>query len=335
MAAQAPEGASNLPAEQAPREERREESRSTALQIQNMLNSDAGRQMGMVIGLAAAVAIAVVVFLWSQSPGHRTLYGDLDQQDASQVVQSLEEAGIPYRLNRTTGAVEVPEGELHRARLHLAAEGLPRGAGTGFEMMDEETGFGVSQFMERARYHSALQTELARTINSLDAVRSARVHLAIPEDTVFVRNRRQPSASVFINLYRGRSLSESQVSSIVHMVSSSITDMPAEQVTVVDQRGRLLSDQGRDQLGADTREQFDHARRLERAYVERIEDILTPILGPNRVRAQVAADLDFTRFEESRETFDPDTTAVRSEQESEDPQPGARGRGVPGALTNQ
>ncbi|MDQ2068474.1 flagellar basal-body MS-ring/collar protein FliF [Natronospira bacteriovora] len=331
MAVQATDtGTGNLPAER-----EQDAPRSANQQLQDLVQGQAGRQLGIVVLVAAAIAIAVVAFLWSQSPSYRTLYGDLDDRDAAQVVQALDGAGIRYRINPATGAVEVPHDDLHAARLQLASEGLPRGAGVGFEMMDDESGFGVSQFMERARYHSALQTELSRTINSLDAVQSSRVHLAIPEDSVFVRDRRQPSASVFLNLYRGRSLSEPQVAAIVHMVSSSIPDMPAERVTVVDQRGRLLSDQARDSDRAGTQAQFDHARRLERAYVERIEDILRPIIGSNRVRAQVTADLDFTRFEETRESYDPDTIAVRSEQESEDPRPGRGAQGVPGALTNQ
>ncbi|MCP1726436.1 flagellar M-ring protein FliF [Natronospira proteinivora] len=335
MAAQAADTTgSNLPAERAP-EPASGGAGGSNMQLADVLQGKSGRQLGMGLLLAAVLAVAVVVFLWSQSPDYRTLYGDLEQRDSAQVAQSLDEAGINYRLNPATGAIEVPHDTVHQARLHLAAEGLPRGAGTGFEMMEDESGFGVSQFMERARYHSALQTELARTINSLDSVQSARVHLAIPEDSVFVRDRREPSASVFLNLYRGRSLSEQQVSAIVHMVASSITDMPEQRVTVVDQRGRLLSDRGDGRRGADSDEQFDHARRLERAYVERIEDILGPVVGNDRVRARVTADLDFTRFEESRETYDPDTIAVRSEQESEDPRPGAGPRGIPGALTNQ
>jgi len=336
MAAQAADSTgSNLPAEREPARSPEAGGGGTGIQLAEVLQGNSGRQLGIGLLLAGAVAIAVVVFLWSQSPDYRTLYGDLEQRDSAQVAQSLDEAGIGYRLNPATGAIEVPHDNVHQARLHLAAEGLPRGAGTGFEMMEDESGFGVSQFMERARYHSALQTELSRTINSLDSVQSSRVHLAIPEDSVFVRDRREPSASVFLNLYRGRSLSEPQVAAIVHMVASSITDMPEQRVTVVDQRGRLLSDRGDGQRGADTDEQFDHARRLERAYVERIEDILSPIVGNERVRARVTADLDFTRFEESRETYDPDTIAVRSEQESEDPRPGAGARGIPGALTNQ
>jgi len=337
MAAQAADTTtSNLPAERAP--EPQEDSRGQGgaqQQLADLMQGGGGRQLLIGLLLAATIAIAVVIVLWAQTPDYRTLYGDLSHQDQAQIVQALEEAGIQYRLNPTTGAVEVAHGTIHEARLQLAAEGLPRGAGVGFEMMDEESGFGVSQFMERARYHSALQTELARTINSVDAVSSSRVHLAIPEDSVFVRDRREPSASVFLNLHRGRSLSDQQVAAIVHMVSSSITDMPEKRVTVVDQRGRLLSDRGDSRRGADTDEQFDHARRMERAYVERIEDILSPIIGSERVRARVTADLDFTRFEESRETYDPDTISVRSEQESEDPRPGVGGRGIPGALTNQ
>lgn len=333
MAAQASESTtSNLPAERPGTESG---AGGTAMQIAQAFDGNFVRQLVIGILVAAGAAAAVVIFLWSQGADYRTVYGDLAERDAAQATQLLEEAGIDYRLDPGSGAIQVAQGSVHEARLQLAAEGLPRGAGVGFEMLEGESGFGVSQFMEQKRYHSALQTELARTINSVNAVESSRVHLAIPEDSVFVRNRRQPSASVMVNLYRGRTLSDSQVSAIVHMVSSSITDMPAERVTVVDQRGRLLSDSGDGIDGGGASEQFDFTQRLEQAYASRIEDILAPILGPGRVRAQVTADLDFTRFEQTEETYDPDTTAVRSEQESETPQAGSAGGGIPGALTNQ
>lgn len=333
MAVQASETTtSNLPAERPGGETA---GGGTAMQLAQAFDGNFVRQLVIGVLVAAGAAAAVVIFLWAQGPNYRTVYGDLAERDSAQATQVLQEAGIDYRLDPGSGAIQVPQGSVHEARLQLAAEGLPRGAGVGFEMLEGESGFGVSQFMEKKRYHSALQTELARTINSLTAVESSRIHLAIPEDSVFVRNRRQPSASVLVNLYRGRTLSDSQVSAIVHMVSSSITDMPAERVTVVDQRGRLLSDSGRGIDGGGASEQFEYTRRLEQAYASRVEDILAPILGPGRVRAQVTADLDFTRFEQTEENYDPDTTAVRSEQESETPQVGASGGGIPGALTNQ
>lgn len=334
MAAQASETTtSNLPAERPGTETG---GGGTAMQLAQAFDGNFVRQLVLGILVAAGAAAAVVIFLWAQGPNYRTVYADLAEQDSAQATQVLQEAGIDYRLDPGSGAIQVPQGSVHEARLQLAAEGLPRGAGVGFEMLEGESGFGVSQFMEKKRYHSALQTELARTINSVTAVESSRVHLAIPEDSVFVRNRRQPSASVLVNLYRGRTLSDSQVSAIVHMVSSSITDMPAERVTVVDQRGRLLSDSGRGIDGGGASEQFEYTRRLEQAYASRIEDILAPILGPGRVRAQVTADLDFTQFEQTEESYDPDSIAVRSEQESETPQAGgASGGGIPGALTNQ
>lgn len=296
---------------------------------------DGMRQVALVGLLAAAVAVAVVAFLWAQTPSYQMLYGDLDDREAGRVAQSLEEADIDYRTDDRTGAIQVPRAQLHEARMHLASEGLPRGAGQGFEMFEDETGFGVSQFMEQARYQHALESELARTIGSLDAIERARVHLAVPEDSVFVRDRREPSASVNVDLYRGRNLSEGQANAIVHMVASAVPDMHHERVTVVDQRGRMLSDQGStSDLGSTDRE-FEHKQQVERAFRERIEDILRPIVGRESVRAQVNASLDFTRVEQTEELWDPDSTALRSEEEREDPTGVNVRRGIPGALTNQ
>ena len=293
------------------------------------------RQVALIGVLAAAVAVAVVAFLWAQSPSYQMLYGDLDDRDAGRVAQSLEEADIAYRTDDRTGAIEVPRDEIHDARMHLASEGLPRGVGQGFEMIEDETGFGVSQFMEQARYQHALESELSRTIGNLDAIERARVHLAVPEDSVFVRDRREPSASVNVDLYQGRNLSDSQANAIVHMVASAVPDMNHERVTLVDQRGRMLTDQGNDSDLGSTDREFEHKQQVERAFRERVEDILRPIVGSESVRAQVNASLDFTRVEETEELWDPETTALRSEEESEDPTGVDVRRGIPGALTNQ
>lgn len=292
------------------------------------------RQLGLVLGLAAAVAAGVGLFLWAQEPTYRPLYGRISDQDATVVVEALQAADIPYKLDANSGAILVPAGEVHGARLKLAAQGLPQSGGMGYELLQREQGFGTSQFMESARFNRALETELARSISTLQGVESARVHLAIPKQSVFIRERSQPSASVLVNLFPGRSLSEGQVAAVVHMVASSVPELTDERVTLVDQRGRLLTRKDETALGA-TSQQLEYKQALEEAYVRRIEALLAPMMGSGKVRAQVNARLDFTVEENTQELFDPDGSVVRSEQLSEqETQSGIMG-GVPGALTNQ
>lgn len=293
------------------------------------------RQIGLLVGLAASVALGVAVVLWSQSPSYRLLYGNLTEKDAAQVVEALQAANVPFKVDHATGAVMVPSQHLHDARLKLAADGLPKGANIGFEIMQEKNGFGTSQFLENARYQRALEGELARSIMTLRSVQAARVHLAMPRQSVFVRNRQQPTASVVLNLYPGRNLDASQVASVVHLVASSVPNLDAQRVTVVDQQGRLLTPQRSGDMGFNVA-QFDYARRMEESYIRRIEDILTPIIGPGGVRAQVALDLDFTITEQTEENFRPDPTALRSEHIVEEQRgSGANALGIPGALSNE
>ncbi|MCG8433157.1 MAG: flagellar M-ring protein FliF [Gammaproteobacteria bacterium] len=294
------------------------------------------RPLVLMLGIAASVAAGVAAVVWSLGPNYSLLYGGLTEQDAAEVVQALQSANIKYRVEAGSGAIMVPAAKLHDARLQVAAQGLPRSAGVGFEFIRQDQGFGVSQFIETARYQHALETELSRTISSLQPVQSARVHLAVPKQTVFVRHRRQPSASVVLHLFPGRRLEPSQVAAIVNMVSSSVPELSHEQVTVVDEQGRLLSRPGNDSELASTSWQFDYARRLEETLVGKISGLLTPILGEGRVRAQVAADVDFTMTEQTMESFDPANSVIRSEQLQEQQQTGVTGaQGVPGALSNQ
>jgi flagellar M-ring protein FliF len=218
----------------------------------------------------------------------------------------------------------------------MAAKGLPETG--GFSLMEKDPGFGVSQFMENARYQHALETELARTIAGLKQVEGARVHLAVPQQSAFVRDRRPTSASVFLQLRSGRRLEREQVTSIVNLVASSIPDLSAEQVTVVDSQGRLLSAPDKDTEFAEREQQMEIARRMEDDYSQRIESLLTPLLGVGRVRAQVVAQIEMSSTEEAKEQFRPDSQIVRSEQTSEDLSRNGAGtgpQGVPGALTNQ
>jgi len=199
------------------------------------------RQIGLLIGLAASVAAGVAIVLWSSTPSFNMLYGNLSEKDANAVVETLQAQGIQYKIDPTTGGVMVPARDLHEVRLSLAAEGLPRGTGVGFESLQQDSGFGTSQFLETARYHRSLEVELARSISKINNIESTRVHLAIPKSSVFVRDRKKPTASVIVHLYSGRSLEPGQVAAIAHLVSSSVPDMEEGGVTVVDQKGRLLS----------------------------------------------------------------------------------------------
>ena len=289
----------------------------------------------LLIGIAGAVAAGVAVMLWWQGPNWSLLYGNLEANDASQVVQALQTAGIKYKLSDGSGAVMVPADKVHEARLKLASQGLPEGSSSGLDLINKDSGIGVSQFMENARYQYALETELARTISSLRSVSSARVHLAITQQSAFVRDRRPVSASVLLQLRPGGRLEGEQVQAIVHLVASSIPDLSADQVTIVDQQGRLLSSPGSATSTVQT-EQFAAAQRVEDSYIQRIEQLLVPLVGPGRVRAQVTVDLDTNEAEESHEQYKPDSAVVRSEQTSEQSSPGGAGTsGVPGALTNQ
>jgi flagellar M-ring protein FliF len=294
------------------------------------------RQLLVLAGLALSVSIGVTAAFWMRDPGYTPLFTSLTAKESGEVINTLTAAGIPYRLDNNTGGVLVPGEKVYQARLKLAEQGLPKSSGFGLEIIEGEAGLGTSQFIEGARYHHALETELGRTIASLQPVQSARVHLAVPKSTVFLGKRQAPTASVLLQLYPGRSLEQNQVSAIVHLVASSIPELEASRVTVVDQRGRLLNSPDDAKDNALSARQLDYLRRIEDGYVERIEGLLAPMLGPGRVRATVTADVDFAEREETQEIFDPAATAVRSEQVAEDRRSGdALAGGIPGALSNQ
>ena len=294
------------------------------------------RPVLLLLGVAAAVAAGVAVMLWWQGPNWSLLYGNLSARDAGEVVQALQSAGIRHQLNASTGAIMVPAEKVHDARLQLASQGLPESSSSGLDLVSKDSSFGVSQFMENARYQYALETELGRTIAALRGVEAARVHLALPQQSAFVRDRRPASASVLVQLRQGSRLESEQVSAIVHLIASSIAELDAGQVTVVDQQGRLLSaPDGSDKSIAT--EQFEAARRLEESYNLRIEQMLLPLVGAERVRARTTVELDAGASEEAREQYRPESGIVRNEQTSETMtrSAGSPQGGVPGALTNQ
>lgn len=294
------------------------------------------RQVGLMLGFAASVTLAISIILWAREPNYALLYANLAERDTGEVAQSLAQAAIPHRLDPMTGGVVVPASRLYEARIHLAQQGLPRTAGFGFELLEQEQGLGTSRLVETARYHRALEGELARSISTLSGVEGARVHLAMPKQSVFVRDRTKPSASVLLNLFSGRTLDETRVAGIVHLVASSIPELEPDRVTVVDQRGNLLTaSAGGFGTMAMSGQQLDHVRRIEEAHVRRILEIVSPIVGAQAVRAQVAADVDFSQIERTSESFDPEFAALRSEQMAEDISGSGGAGGIPGALTNQ
>lgn len=290
------------------------------------------RPLLLLVGLAAAVAAGVGIALWSHGPNYSLLFGNLADADAARVTQSLDQSGIRYKVEN--GAVLVPAENVTDARMKLAAKGLP--GSSGFSLMEKDPGFGVSQFVENARYQHALEQELARTIEGLRPVEGARVHLAVPQQSAFIRDRRPVSASVFLQLRGGHRLDREQVASIINLVASSIPELTSDQVTVVDSQGRLLSSPEKNSEFAMREEQLEIARRMEEDYAQRIESLLTPLLGPGRVRAQVVAQIEMSSTEEAREQYRPESQVVRSEQTSEQTtRSGAGAQGVPGSLSNQ
>lgn len=294
------------------------------------------RQLMFLFAVAASVAIGVYVVLWSQKPNYSLLYGSLSDQDASQVIESLQKANIDYYVDPNSGAVMVASAKVHEARMKLATEGLPRSANSGFSILNEEQKLGTSQFMEKARYQHALENELAMSIAKVSAVRAARVHLAMPKESVFLRNRKAASASVLLDLYPGHRLEPGQVAAIANLVSASVPALELSNVSIIDQYGHLMS---QNQSSADlalTASQFQYTTQVENSYIERIENILTPLLGPDGVKAQVTAEMDFTHTERTQESYNPDMPALRSEQVEEDRSSTTNiAGGVPGALSNQ
>ncbi|MDX1573440.1 MAG: flagellar basal-body MS-ring/collar protein FliF [Methylophaga sp.] len=302
----------------------------------NMARQPVVKQIIFLLAIAASIALGGYILMWSQSPAYQVLFSGMQPQESAEVVETLNQMGVNYKLEQSSGAIMVPAADLQSLRLKLAAEGLPRSSAQGMEMLNEEQGFGTSQFIEQARYQRAMEQELARSVSELQNVRSARVHLAIPKQSVFVRDRRPPTASVVVNLYAGRSLERGHIDAVTHMVASSVPNMNSSDVTVVDQRGNLLSQPERDANIALSDSQLEYTRKVEQGYIRRIEDILAPMVGLQGVRAQVVADVDFTMTEQTAESYNPDLAAIRSEQLSEDERVGGVGAGgVPGALANQ
>jgi len=291
-------------------------------------------RLPLLLAGAAALAVVVAMLLWAREPEYRVLYANLSEADGGRIIGELEKRMVPYRFSEGGQALLVPADQMHTLRLQLAEQGLPQGGNVGFELLDKQA-FGVSQFAEQINFQRGLEGELARSIESLGPVAKARVHLALAKQSVFVRDREPARASVVLNLEGGRELGDSQVSAIIHLVSSSVPNLSVDAVTVVDQNGRLLSrSNGSNDLDG---RQLSYVDEVERSYRRRIEDILAPILGAGNVRAQVVAQVDFASREQTAERYAPNQgeAAVRSQQLMENTVTGDKqALGVPGALTN-
>ena len=305
--------------------------------LENLSEMTMLRQIGLMVGLAASVAIGFAVVLWSQQPDYRPLYGSLAGMDSKQIMDTLTAANINYTVEPNSGALLVKADDVQRARIQLAQAGVVQNdANIGFEILDKDQGLGTSQFMEATRYRRGLEGELARTISALNNVKGARVHLAIPKSSVFVRDDRKPSASVLVELYAGRSLEPGQVMAIINLVATSVPELTKSQITVVDQKGTLLSDQAENSELTMAGKQFDYSRRMEGMLTQRVQNILQPILGSDRYKAEVSAVVDFSAVESTAESFNPDQPALRSEQSVNEQRSSSSGsQGVPGALSNQ
>jgi len=303
--------------------------------LKQLARSPATRQLMLLVGVALAVAIGVGVVLWSRGPNYALLYAGLDSKDAAAVTQALQAGNTPYTLSADGSSISVPASDLAAVRLKLASQGLPQGS-AGTTVPGADSPFGMSDLAERTRYQQMLETDLGNTIGGLQSVRSARVHLALPKPSAFIRDNRQASASVLLTLYPGRQLDQSQVAAIVHLVASSVPELDAKQVSIIDQQGQLLTISDPDSASAIGDSRLRLATRLENTYAQRVEDLLTPLVGPGRVRAQVSAEMDFSQTEKATETYDHEHPALRSEQtNSEQHHDVAQSNGVPGALSNQ
>jgi flagellar M-ring protein FliF len=299
----------------------------------------ASRKMGLAAALAASIALIVGLLLWSSTPEYKVLFSNLSEKDAGTITTTLQQMNAPYKTE-AGGTLLVPADQVYDLRFKLAAQGLPKGGAVGFELMDSPS-LGMTQFQEQVAFQRGMEGELARTVQALSPVESARVHLAIPKPSVFIRDKQQPSASVLVNLHPGRTLDPGQVQSIVHLVSSSVPELSPNNVTVVDQAGNLLTNKADNAsaLGLNSN-QLDYIRLIERNYAQSIEAIVSPIVGEGNVKAEVRADLDFSVSEATSESYrpnpTPDAQAVRSLQTVEDiNRAGNQAQGVPGALTNQ
>lgn len=307
--------------------------------VSEILNSP---KFGSILTLIAIISLAVAAIIWNAAPSStasemRVLYANLSDRDGGAIITALQQMNIPYKFNEG-GAIIVPSNKVHEARLALASQGLPKGGTVGFELLESQK-LGTSQFQEQVNYQRGLEGELARTIQALSAVESARVHLGLSKPSVFLKDQQKPTASVLLNMRGGRTLERGQVMAIVHLVSNSVPDLPQSNVSVVDQSGTLLSEMPKEDGNSLNETQLKYMREVEQGLMRRVEGILSPIIGVDNVRAQVSAEVDFSRAEKANEVYkpngDPKQASIRSQQNSEGKTSQPVDGGIPGALTNQ
>lgn len=303
--------------------------------LDKILQGMASQQLGMLIAFASALTLGVGLILWAAKPGYAPVFDRLSSDDAAKITEILSSDDIPYKIQIKTGQILVPVDQVESIRIKLAASGLPQNTSIGLELLQQKQALGTSQFIETARYQHALETELGRTIGSMRNIDSARIHLALPKQSVFIRDREKASASVMVKLSAGRSLEDGQVAAIVNLVASSIPFLKSSGVTMVDQWGRLLTSDSQSAAAAEAENQFQHARKIEQLYSKRIEELLTPLIGRGRIHAKVTAEIDFSVNEQTSESFAADPGKIRSEQNQEQQDGGKVAGGVPGALANQ
>ncbi len=296
-------------------------------------------KIALMAGIPLLIALVVSAFLWSKDASYKVLFSNVTDADGGAIIASLNQMNVPYRYSDSGNAIMVPMDKVHDTRLKLASQGLPKGSIVGFELLENQK-LGITQFQEQINYQRALEGELARSIQSMGAVQTARVHLAIPKPSIFLREQQKPTASVVVALFGGRVLDKSQIQGIVHLVASSVPDLNPKAVSIVDQTGALLTNNdSSNALGSDAT-QLSYVHQIESSYTKRVMDILTPIFGAENVKATVTADVDFSQVESTEESYKPNTdpqqAAIRSQQTSESNNAtGANPQGVPGTLSNQ
>jgi len=306
---------------------------STFSNVRKMTSDPAvQKSVPLVFGVIVAF-IGIIVFFTMQKSEMTTLFASLPESEKSAVVQTLKQNGVDVSLNPSTGEVIVPLNDYHQSRMLLAAEGLPASVPDGYQSLGDMP-MGTSRSVEAIKIKQSLEAELSRSITYISGISSARVHLAIPEKTVFARELALPSASVFIKLSNGRSLGRQQVKSIVHLVASSVPSLPSENITVIDQFGELLSKPSNDASSTASDEQMSQTMRLGEIYRSRVVSLLTPMVGAGNLKAEINVDMSFTKSEITEESVDPKGNALRSEQTSLDESANPEARGIPGALSN-
>ena len=306
---------------------------SAITDIRRFMNEPAAKRALPTVLALVVTFIGIILFISMREPAKTTLFSSLSESDKSKVVESLRQNGINVSLDSATGEILVPSTDYYQSKMLLAAEGLPESLPGGYDSLDDLP-MGTSRSVEAVKIRQGLENELARSINEISGILGARVHLAIPEKSVFIRERGNPTASVFTKLGAGRSLGQNQIRAIVHLVSSSVPNLPSENVTVVDQHGNLLSKPSNDPTSAMSNRQLDYTMKLEQVYRQRVISLLTPILGAGNITAQVNVDVDFTTQNITEEVVDPESSAIRSEQATQDMTSEPEAQGIPGAVAN-